>query len=309
MPPAGPRRRRCCQPTRGVVALWPPARVLLRIGGAVAWKPWHPRGGFERSLVAVSGCGRERGVSTELSAGLIVVPGGTISSMRSSTSSDSTASAAASCVSSCSMVRGPVSREVMAGRGADVADLALVDEDAERRQRLFGLWNFAASTTSSRRPPASAWPTISSDSPAPSTSAVPMKLMPPSSAPWMISIDSSWSVLPDAPNIIAPRQKLLTSRASTRCAASTSASAHAAAPRSRSAPSCASLQPPGLAPAGQPRRSRGNARSHRPMRQAPRTPRFAEAAGIRAAPPYATDCTRRGRSARSRPRRATGRQP
>ncbi len=39
-------------------------------------------------------------------------------------------------------------------------------------------WNFVASTTLSRRPPASALPTISSDSPREYTSAVSMKLMP-----------------------------------------------------------------------------------------------------------------------------------
>ena len=37
-----------------------------------------------------------------------------------------------------------------------------------------------------------------------------MKLMPASSARWMIAIDSSWSVLPQAPNIIVPRQSGLT---------------------------------------------------------------------------------------------------
>ena len=40
------------------------------------------------------------------------------------------------------------------------------------------------------------WPTISSDSPAEYTSAVSMKLMPASSAAWMIAIESSWSGLP-----------------------------------------------------------------------------------------------------------------
>src|SRR4051812_24587215 len=70
-------------------------------------------------------------------------------------------------------------------------------------------WNLVARTTSSRRP-ASALPTISSLSPAEYTSAVSMKLMPPSRARWMIEIDSSWSRLPHAPNIIAPRQRGLT---------------------------------------------------------------------------------------------------
>ena len=37
-----------------------------------------------------------------------------------------------------------------------------------------------------------------------------MKLIPASSAAWMIRIESSWSGLPQAPNIIAPRQNLLT---------------------------------------------------------------------------------------------------
>ena len=37
-----------------------------------------------------------------------------------------------------------------------------------------------------------------------------MKLIPASSARWMIRIDSSWSVLPQSPNIIAPRQSGVT---------------------------------------------------------------------------------------------------
>src|SRR4051794_3045065 len=37
-----------------------------------------------------------------------------------------------------------------------------------------------------------------------------MKLMPASSAAWMIRTDSSWSVFPHSPNIIAPRQSGLT---------------------------------------------------------------------------------------------------
>ena len=47
-----------------------------------------------------------------------------------------------------------------------------------------------------------------------------MKLIPASSAAWMIRIESSWSGLPQAPNIIAPRQSGLTStpvRPSCRC--------------------------------------------------------------------------------------------
>jgi hypothetical protein len=35
-------------------------------------------------------------------------------------------------------------------------------------------------------------------------SAVSMKLIPASNALWMIRIESSWSELPTAPNIIAP---------------------------------------------------------------------------------------------------------
>src|SRR5215216_795944 len=37
-----------------------------------------------------------------------------------------------------------------------------------------------------------------------------MKLIPASSAAWMMRIDSSWSVFPQSPNIIAPRQSGLT---------------------------------------------------------------------------------------------------
>src|SRR3954468_8028125 len=47
-----------------------------------------------------------------------------------------------------------------------------------------------------------------------------MKLMPASRAAWMMRIDSSWSGSPQAPNIIAPRQSLLTEtpvRPSGRC--------------------------------------------------------------------------------------------
>src|SRR3954465_10376738 len=71
-------------------------------------------------------------------------------------------------------------------------------------------WNLVARMTSSRRPPASALATISSDSPCPYTSAVSTKLMPASSAAWMMRIDSSWSGLPHEPNIIAPRHSLPT---------------------------------------------------------------------------------------------------
>src|SRR3954453_20705232 len=37
-----------------------------------------------------------------------------------------------------------------------------------------------------------------------------MKLMPASSAAWMMRTDSSWSALPQSPNIMAPRQSGLT---------------------------------------------------------------------------------------------------
>ena len=72
-----------------------------------------------------------------------------------------------------------------------------------------GTDTLVASTMSSRRP-FSALPTISSDSPPEYTSAVSTKLIPASSARWMIRIESSWSVLPQAPNIIVPRQSLET---------------------------------------------------------------------------------------------------
>src|SRR4051794_22706349 len=68
---------------------------------------------------------------------------------------------------------------------------------------------FVASTIESRRP-FSALPTISSDSPRAYTSAVSMKLTPASSARWMMRMDSSWSLLPQSPNIMAPRQSGLT---------------------------------------------------------------------------------------------------
>src|SRR4051812_5053548 len=47
-----------------------------------------------------------------------------------------------------------------------------------------------------------------------------MKLIPPSRAAWMMRTESSWSVLPQAPNIIAPRHSGLTCmpvRPSGRC--------------------------------------------------------------------------------------------
>jgi hypothetical protein len=53
-------------------------------------------------------------------------------------------------------------------------------------------------------------PTISSDSPREYTSAVSIRLIPASSALWMMRIESSWSGLPMAPNIMAPRAYGLT---------------------------------------------------------------------------------------------------
>src|SRR6266567_526414 len=73
-----------------------------------------------------------------------------------------------------------------------------------------GPWTFVARTTWSRRP-FSARPTISSDPPSEYTSAVSTKLTPASRALWMIRMHSSWSVLPQEPNIIVPRQSALTS--------------------------------------------------------------------------------------------------
>src|SRR5882757_1841295 len=71
-------------------------------------------------------------------------------------------------------------------------------------------WNLVARTTSSRRVPARALPTMISDSPCEYTSAVSMKLIPASSARWMTEMDVSWSRSPQAPNIIAPRHSGLT---------------------------------------------------------------------------------------------------
>src|SRR5215216_2018897 len=70
-------------------------------------------------------------------------------------------------------------------------------------------WTLVARTTSSRRP-LRALPTISSDSPRLYTSAVSMKLIPASRARWMIRIDSFSSLLPQSPNIMAPRHSGLT---------------------------------------------------------------------------------------------------
>jgi len=73
-----------------------------------------------------------------------------------------------------------------------------------------GPCTLVASTTCSRSNPTSALPTISSDSPNEYMSAVSMQLMPASTARWMIRTDSSWSGLPQAPNIMVPRQSWLT---------------------------------------------------------------------------------------------------
>ncbi len=60
------------------------------------------------------------------------------------------------------------------------------------------------------RLPASALPTISSETPWLYTSAVSMKLIPASSAVSIMRAQSSGSRLPHGPNIIAPRQYGLT---------------------------------------------------------------------------------------------------
>src|SRR3954470_4300227 len=72
-----------------------------------------------------------------------------------------------------------------------------------------GMKNLVARTMSSRRP-LRALPRISSDSPAEETSAVSTKFTPASSAAWMTRMESSWSGLPQAPNIIVPRQSFET---------------------------------------------------------------------------------------------------
>src|SRR3954447_19628686 len=62
-----------------------------------------------------------------------------------------------------------------------------------------------------------------------------MKLMPASSARWMIRTEAAWSVSPQAPNIIAPRHRGLTCtpvRASGRCSMARKLD-DALAPRSR----------------------------------------------------------------------------
>src|SRR4051812_41060395 len=74
---------------------------------------------------------------------------------------------------------------------------------------LIGMKNLVARTTSSRRP-WSASPTISSDTPPEYTSAVSTKLMPASSAQWMMRMESARSSLPQGPNIMAPRHRGLT---------------------------------------------------------------------------------------------------
>src|SRR6185437_9864393 len=72
-----------------------------------------------------------------------------------------------------------------------------------------GIKNFVARTMSSRRP-FRALPTISSLSPWEYTSAVSTKLTPASRARWMMRMLSSWSLVPQAPNIMVPRHNLLT---------------------------------------------------------------------------------------------------
>ena len=64
---------------------------------------------------APAGRGLERRVRPARIGGLRFTPGGTISSIRSSTSSESSTSAAPSCDSSCSIVRGPMIGAVTAG--------------------------------------------------------------------------------------------------------------------------------------------------------------------------------------------------
>src|SRR3954452_7124535 len=77
------------------------------------------------------------------------------------------------------------------------------------RSSPIGMKNLVARTTSSRRP-FRASPTISSEAPAEYTSAVSTKLIPASSARWMMRMESARSSLPQGPNIIAPRQSGLT---------------------------------------------------------------------------------------------------
>src|SRR5918995_6967026 len=60
-------------------------------------------------------CGSSAGLCQELSSGLMVMPGATMASMRSSSASSSSTSTAASWPSSCSIVRGPISAAVIAG--------------------------------------------------------------------------------------------------------------------------------------------------------------------------------------------------
>jgi len=89
------------------------------------------------------------------------------------------------------------------------APLALLDDPPSRVSPM-AAWTLVARTTRERSTDASALPTISSDSPPEYTSAVSMKLMPASSALWMMRTDSSWSGSPQDPNIIAPRHRGLT---------------------------------------------------------------------------------------------------
>ena len=107
-----------------------------------------------------AGC--RAGLAQELSAGLMVVPGGTISSMWSSTASSRTTSAAASWLSSCSMVRGPMIAAVMAGwlrTNAIASWMGVIPPvrragRAPRRRRACAGW-WAATGQSA---PAAGWP-------------------------------------------------------------------------------------------------------------------------------------------------------
>src|SRR5215207_3016321 len=78
------------------------------------------------------------------------------------------------------------------------SSIALMIQRREPPRRFgsspIGMKNFVASTTSSRRP----------------VRALSTKLMPASRAAWMMRTESSWSVLPQAPNIIVPRQSFET---------------------------------------------------------------------------------------------------
>src|SRR5437588_1044448 len=70
-------------------------------------------------------------------------------------------------------------------------------------------WTLVARTTWSRLP-FSAFPTVSSERPREYTSAVSMKLIPPSMAASTMRMHSASSVFPQSPNIMAPKQNALT---------------------------------------------------------------------------------------------------